>query len=276
MRVKENEDSLSGLSDWPSIGERSTAGCRMIAYICHDLRTPLAAILANAEFLAQPGIGDMQRIEISREIEGSAVQMNELISSLLECSKAPDSFRPSVGNIVDIVEHAIRTIGIRSEFRSIAIKRRHIGRTVGWFDSSLLERAISNLVRNACEAVSPESGQIVITTIGDPSHIQIDVWDNGPGVPLSIRNLVFRPFVSYGKAEGNGLGLTIAKDLVEQHGGEIRLEGDELTGTLFKITIPDAIFPVNATPCVSLDVRKCLSFPRRPSASSLNVLDFPS
>jgi signal transduction histidine kinase len=80
--------------------------------------------------------------------------------------------------------------------------------------------------------------------------LQIGVWDNGPGVPPKIQDSVFEPFVSYGKAEGSGLGLSIAKKIVEDHGGKIHLDGSSGTGTLFKITIPFAI-PLGAIPQTS-------------------------
>jgi signal transduction histidine kinase len=233
--------SLRNIPGGFPIAEPLSTASRLIAYICHDLRLPLSAILANAEFLTRSGMSEMERAEIYCEIQESIDRMNELISSLLEYSKGPDSLRPAVRNIVTIVKRAIRMTSVKPEFRRITIKHHHNGLAVGWFDSSLLERAVANLVQNSCEAVSPDSGQIVITTNGDASHMQIGVWDNGPGIPPMIQELVFRPFVSYGKAEGNGLGLAITKDIVEHHGGEIRLDGTGGTGTLFKITIPYAI-----------------------------------
>jgi signal transduction histidine kinase len=130
---------------------------------------------------------------------------------------------------------------VRPEFRRITIKHHHKGLAVGWFDSNSLERVVANLVLNACEAVSPHSGQIVITTAGNRAYLQIGVWDNGPGIPPTIQDSVFKPFVSYGKAESCGLGLAIAKKIVEDHGGVIHLDGRSETGTLFKITIPFAI-----------------------------------
>ncbi len=226
--------------DFPIAEPLSTAS-RLIAYVCHDLRLPLSAIRANAEFLTRSGMSEMERAEIQSEIQGSIDRMNELISSLLEYSKGPDSLRPAVRNIVDVVKRAIRMTSVKPEFRRITIKHHHNGLAAGWFDSSLLERAVANLVQNACEAVSPDSGQIVITTTGDPSRLQIGVWDNGPGIPAMIQEFVFQPFVSYGKTEGSGLGLAIAKKIVEDHGGEIRLDGSGGPGTLFKITIPYAI-----------------------------------
>ena len=224
---------------------------RMVALICHDLRLPLTAILANAEFLTQSDISEAERNEFYQEIRWSIDRMNELVSSLSECSKGRDTLRPAARNIVDTVERAIRMTSVRQEFRHITIKHHHKGLAVGWFDSNRLERVVANLVLNACEAVSPDSGQIVITTTGNQACLQIGVWDNGPGIPPTIQDSIFQPLVSYGKAEGSGLGLAIAKKIVEDHGGEIYFEGGSETGTLFKITIPFAI-PEQAIPLMSV------------------------
>jgi signal transduction histidine kinase len=211
---------------------------RMVALICHDLRLPLAAILANAEFLTQSDISETEKTEFYQEIRWYIDRMNDLVTSLSECPKGRDTLRPSVRNIVDTIERSIRMTSVRKEFRHITIKHQHQGLAVGWFDSNPLERVVANLVLNACEAVSPDSGRIVITTTGDQACLQIDVWDNGPGVPLAIQDSLFQPFVSYGKAKGCGLGLAVAKKIVEDHGGEIYLDRGSETGTLFKITIP--------------------------------------
>jgi signal transduction histidine kinase len=211
---------------------------RMVALICHDLRLPLTAILANAEFLTESNLSETERNEFYQEIRWSIDRMNDLVNSLLECSKGRDTLRPAARNIVDTVQRAIRMTSVREEFRHITIKHHHQGLAVGWFDSNPVERVVANLVLNACEAVSPDTGRIVITTTGDQANLQIGVWDNGPGVPRAIQSSLFQPFVSYGKAEGSGLGLAIAKKIVEDHGGEIYLDAGSETGTLFKITIP--------------------------------------
>jgi signal transduction histidine kinase len=223
---------------------------RMVAFICHDLRLPLTAILANAEFLTQSGITKTKRNEFYEEIRWSIERMNSLITSLFEFSKDRDTIRPAVQDIGDTVERAIRITSLRQEFRRITIKHHHRGLATGWFDSNRLERAVANLVLNACEAVSADLGLIVITTTGNQDYLRIVVWDNGPGIPPEIRESVFQPFVSYGKPEGSGLGLAIVKKIVEDHGGEIYVDGRGGTGTLFKITIPFAI-PLGAIPQIS-------------------------
>jgi signal transduction histidine kinase len=215
----------------------------MVALVCHDLRLPLAAILANAEFLTQSDISETERNEFYQEVRLSVERMNELVTSLFECSRGCDTFRPAARNIVDAVERAIRMTRVRQEFRRITIEHHHHGLAVGWFDSNLIERMVANLLLNACEAVSPDSGRVVITTTGNRSCLQIGVWDNGPGIPPTIQDSIFQSFVSYGKSEGSGLGLAIAKKIVEDHGGGIYLDGRSETGTLFRITIPFAIPP---------------------------------
>ena len=97
------------------------------------------------------------------------------------------------------------------------------------------------MVLNACEAVSRETGQVAITTMGGPLCLRIEIWDDGPGIPEEIRQSVFQPFFTYGKSEGTGLGLAIAKRIVEDHGGGIYLDAGAKTGTSFKVAIPFAI-----------------------------------
>jgi signal transduction histidine kinase len=213
----------------------------LVARMSHDLRTPLAAILANAEFLAQSNLSEEEREELYEEIRLSVERMNELVSYLLECSKGEEVLRPAIGNIVQTTERVMRMIRVRPAFRRITITHRHEGSAIGWYNSQLLERAISNVVLNACEAVSRESGRVVITTMGGPVCLRIDVWDNGPGIPVKIQNSLFQPFFTYGKSEGTGLGLAIAKRIIQDHGGELFLDAGEKTGTSFKISIPFAI-----------------------------------
>ena len=214
---------------------------RMVAYISHDLRQPLTAILANAEFLARPDLSELERVEFFRDIRWDVDRIDALLSSLLKGSKGSDALMPAARNIIHTVEYAVRMIRARQEFHGIDIIHNHNGRAVCWFDANRLERVIANLALNACEAVDPGSGQIVITTTGRRDSLQICIWDNGPGISSAIRRSVFQSPVSYGKPAGCGLGLVIAKTLVEDHGGTIYLDERCERGTSFLITIPFAM-----------------------------------
>lgn len=218
----------------------------MVARMSHDLRTPLAAILANAEFLAWSNPSSKERDDLYEEIRSSIDRMGELISELLECSKGGEVLKPAVGNIVDTMQRVIRMIAIRPAFRNISITHHHDGPAIGWYNSNLLERALSNIILNACEAVSPDLGCVVITTQGGVACLRIEVWDNGPGIPEEIQNSIFQPFFTFGKSEGTGLGLAIAKRIIEDHDGEMYLDRKRI-GTSFKVSIPFAI-PDEAIP----------------------------
>src|ERR1700744_435770 len=159
---------------------------RMVACISHDLRQPLAAILANAEFLARPDLSELERIEFFREIRWDVDRIDALLSSLLKGSRGSDALMPAARNIIHTVECAVRMIRARREFHRIDITHNHNGRAVGWFDANRLERVIANLALNACEAVDPNLGKIVITTFGDTDKLQICIRDNGPGIPSAV------------------------------------------------------------------------------------------
>lgn len=252
----------------PALVQALRAVTSMVAYISHDLRQPLTAILANAEFLTQSDISEMQRKDFCQEIRWGIDRMNELISSFLEFSKGADTLRPAARNIVDTIGRAIRMTCVKRQFCRINITHHHEGLAVGWFDSSRLERVVSNLVLNACEAVCPDSGQIVITSTGNRASLQIAVWDNGPGIPPTIRDSAFQPFVTHGKAEGSGLGLAIAKKIVEDHDGRIYFDGSCEHGALVRITIPFAI-PEQANPLRSISAIRSTRTSRSAACSTM-------
>jgi signal transduction histidine kinase len=93
------ESRRSRSLDAPIMESLSTVS-RMVALVSHDLRHPLTAIMANAEFLTQPHISETERNELYHEIRCAVDRMNELVSSLLECSRGRDTLRPGARNIV--------------------------------------------------------------------------------------------------------------------------------------------------------------------------------
>src|SRR5271155_3462529 len=109
--------SFPGMERDYLILEPPFAVSKMVAFISHDLRHPLTAILANAEFLTRPDISERQRGDFYQEIRWAIDRMNEMVSSLSECSKGRDTLRPAVRNIVATVERAIRMTHVKPEFR---------------------------------------------------------------------------------------------------------------------------------------------------------------
>jgi signal transduction histidine kinase len=218
--------------------ERLATIGRMASSISHDLRHPLTAILAYAEFLAESNLDEQQRMELYEEIRLATGRMTDLIASMLEFSKAQEALQPGFGNFVETLERAIRTVRVRPEFRGVTVRLFHDGPLEGWFDSRKLERVFHNLLMNACEAVPPDSGKVEVSSLRTNERIEIRIGDNGRGIPESIRGQAFQPFVSSGKENGTGLGLAVAQKIVEDHGGEICVEATGESGTVIKLTLP--------------------------------------
>ncbi|HEV2352011.1 MAG TPA: HAMP domain-containing sensor histidine kinase [Terriglobia bacterium] len=218
--------------------ERLATMGQMASAISHDLRHPLTAILAYAEFLSETKLPDQQRKDFYEEIRQAVNRMADLIGSMLEFAKTRQNLNPVYCSIEDSIRRAIQSVQTKAEFRRIAITTWHEGRCEGWFDSVKLERVFHNLLMNACEAVSPETGIIEIRIRQIPAGVEVKLTDNGHGIPQPIAETIFAPFVSYGKENGTGLGLAVARKMVQDHGGNICVERTGREGTVFMLTIP--------------------------------------
>jgi len=218
--------------------ERLATIGRMASSISHDLRHSLAAIVANAEFLLESRLSSEQREELYQEVCIAVNQMTDLIDSLLEFSRTRESLRLTRGDLKPLVERVVQAIRTHPRYQPVSISIRTQGDCSGWFDIKKLERALYNLLLNACEASSAEDGRIMVSLLPASAEIQIRVSDNGRGIPESIRDKLFDPFVSMGKENGTGLGLTIVQKIVQDHGGEIVVEKTSELGTVFRLTLP--------------------------------------
>src|SRR5262249_51317717 len=112
------------------------------------------------------------------------------------------------------------------------------GCTRGSFDRQKMERAFFNMLLNACQATNAVASRITISIIGNNDVFECRIADTGPGIPESVRATLFQPFVSAGKNNGTGLGLTIAEKIIADHNGEIRVESTSAAGTVFLIRFP--------------------------------------
>jgi signal transduction histidine kinase len=218
--------------------ERLATIGRMASSISHDLRHSLAAIVANAEFLCESRLSSDQREELYQEVRVAVNQMTDLIDSLLEFSRTRESLRPSYGNVKGSVERVVVAIRSHPEFHPIRITVSQEGSSSGWFDPKKLERALYNLLLNSCEAVAPEGGRVHVGLSEVQGGIEIRVSDNGRGIPELIRGQLFEPFVSHGKENGTGLGLTVVQKIVQDHGGDVTVEKSSAEGTVFRLLLP--------------------------------------
>lgn len=218
--------------------ERLATIGRMASSISHDLRHSLAAVMANAEFLCESNLTPGQREDLYAEIRVAVNQMTDLIESLLEFSRTRESLRPSYGDVRSAVDRAVQGVKAHPEFQRIRIRIFGDGSSEGWFDFKKLERALLNLLLNACEMVPPESGKIDIGLQRRGQSLEIRIQDNGPGIAEAVRDRLFEPFVSHGKENGTGMGLTVVQKILQDHGGDVVVEETSASGTTFRVNIP--------------------------------------
>jgi signal transduction histidine kinase len=218
--------------------ERLATIGRMASSISHDLRHSLAAVVANAEFLCESSLTPGQREDLYAEIRIAVNQMTELIESLLEFSRTRESLRPTYGDVRSAVDRAVQGVKAHPEFQRIKIRISGGGSSEGWFDFKKLERVFLNLLLNACEVVPPESGKIDIGLQRRGESLEIRIQDNGPGIAEAVRDRLFEPFVSHGKENGTGMGLTVVQKILQDHGGDIAVEQTSASGTTFRVNLP--------------------------------------
>jgi len=210
---------------------------RMASSISHDLRHSLAAITANAEFLCESGLSREQKEDLYQEVRAGVNRMTDLIDSLLEFARTRESLNPAYGSVCEPVRRAIQAVRQHPRHQGAVIEESLRGSGMAWFDGRKLERALYNLVLNACDA-APDTGGKIRVEIGEtPEGTVIEVSDNGPGIAAPIRDRLFQPFVSYGKENGTGLGLTVVQKIIHDHNGKIETERRQ-GRTVFRILLP--------------------------------------
>jgi signal transduction histidine kinase len=220
--------------------ERLATIGRMASSISHDFRHYLASIYANAEFLLSSQMPEKERAEIFEEIRSAVLGSTEMIESLLIFSRTGKNTR-SLDSIPKLMEQAIALVRVHPDGEGVRIAARSTdaGAVLAMVDGKQIERAIFNLLLNACQAVrtpgvAPHVFAMLETT---DEAINLCVTDNGVGVPDNLRSRLFDPFVSEGKQKGTGLGLTLVACIATEHGGKAELVSSRPGETVFRMKI---------------------------------------
>src|SRR6202034_2064394 len=212
---------------------------RMASSVSHDLRHHLSAIYANAEFMSLPQTGAEERAELHLEVQEAVQSMTDLIESLLLFSQTGQMLHLRREHVDGLIERTIQSVRQHPECRDVQIVAQTSGSIYAWIDSKKLARAIYNLLLNACQFAKKGAGapKVAVKLWEDDDKIEISISDSGPGVADSIRETLFQPFVSAGKENGVGLGLTLAQHIAQEHGGEVHLEDSVAGKTSFWVNL---------------------------------------
>jgi signal transduction histidine kinase len=212
---------------------------RMASSVSHDLRHHLSAIYANAEFMSLSQAGTEERRELLLEVKEAVQDMTDLIESLLLFSQTGQVLHLQYESIPLLVDRTVHAVRQHPECRNVRIVAEDMRPVEALVDGPKLGRALYNLVLNACQATrtGTSSPRVTISVTDDEEKTRIAISDTGKGVPEAIAQTLFQPFVSSGKVNGTGLGLTVAQHIAQEHGGEVRLERAVPNQTTFSILL---------------------------------------
>ena len=197
----------------------------MLAGVSHDLRTPLTRLRLALAMLPDEGSLAADAAEMTGDVE----EMERMIAGYLAFARGEQAEQAqpiSLGVLLEEVAAGARRAGasVAVDVPSpVTLKLR----------SDAVRRALTNLVDNARR----HAGQVAMSALAAGRSVVVMVDDDGPGIPQDRRESVFRPFES-GAGGGTGLGLTIARDIVRAHGGDITLEDSPLGGLRARVRLP--------------------------------------
>jgi signal transduction histidine kinase len=224
----------------------SQAKDALLAAVSHDLRTPLSVIMGwTAHLQRQPDNAQIVR-RAADAIQRAVRTQQRLIEDLLDVSRAANNKLAIVREPVDLsrlLEDVVEGVRGTADRKRVALDV-HVVAAIGPLagDPTRLQQVFGNLLDNAVK-FTPPHGRVSLLVEESGGNVRVEVSDTGAGIPKEQLAKVFEPFHQVERRHGNGgglgLGLTIARHLVELHGGTIRAEsGGVNRGTRFVVTLP--------------------------------------
>ena len=215
--------------------------------VTHELRTPLTSIRALTELMRDdPEMPAEQRQEFLGLVVAETERLSRLVNQVLDMAKIESGHAEWHNADVDLkalVEHAAQTTREMFRERGAALELELPERVPTLrADADRLTQVLLNLLSNAAKFVPAEGGRVQLRLQVLPQALQVEVQDNGPGVPPAQRALIFEKFRQGGDAlnrpQGTGLGLPISRQIVEHFGGRMGLRDDTAQGACFFFTLP--------------------------------------
>jgi len=216
----------------------------LIAEIVHEMRTPLAAILAYAELMQRADATLAQCRQFADVIRGEAERLNEMATNFLDLARLESGrafFAQDPVDLSTVIRMAVSVLMPQADAKQIGLSvdiPSALPLIVG--DAQRLHQVMLNLVGNAVKYCRP-GDEVTIMVRSEEDRLVVSVADTGPGIPAEALPHIFERFYrvpDVRRTLGAGLGLTIARQIVEAHGGEIHVSSEEGQGTTFTFMLP--------------------------------------
>ena len=229
------------------LGEAEAQKSRFLRHVSHELKTPMTAIREGSNLLLEevPGpLNAMQR-EVAGIVRDNARRLEHLIEDLLGITRLPRGidYRDDWRNVRldETVQQVLRAHTLSFTSKSMTVVT-DLPPSLVRGSPSALATIVDNLVSNAVK-YSPGNGVLRINLRNEADRAQLDVEDDGPGIAPADRDAIFEPFFRGSRqpeiqVEGTGLGLTIAREAAEAHGGEINVVDGLGSGGCMRLTLP--------------------------------------
>jgi two-component system NtrC family sensor kinase len=223
--------------------ERLTALGAMAAGIAHEVKSPMATTIQGIEFLKSSLYDDARLLEVTYRIEKSVLRLDDIVKGLLSFSHEI-SLKMEEMDIGPVIDEALSLVDHQMQLKKIRVLRKYESNLPKiTMDGNQIKQVFTNLFINAIEAMKQE-GILGIRTEQrkgelDQGSVKIVVSDTGEGIPGGSIRKIFDPFFTTKKTEGNtGLGLSVAKGIIDKHNGTIEIESDPGLGTRVIIGLP--------------------------------------
>jgi two-component system, NtrC family, sensor histidine kinase HydH len=220
---------------------------QLAAGLAHELRNPLTAIRTLVEAARAGGPAaqlDGRDLEV---VDEELTRLDSTLQSFLDYARPPKLERRSI-DLRDVIDRTVLLVKPRAEQQSVKldVELPTVPVRVN-ADPEQLRQVVLNLLLNALDALG-SGGRIEVGAQENPAqrHATLMIADNGPGIPAALRDKLFEPFVS-SKASGTGLGLTICRRIVENHGGTITVDNRPTGGAVFTIQLPAEVPTENSS-----------------------------
>ena len=217
----------------------------LISDISHQIRTPVSSVRMFGELLQAPGLTEDERREYGEILSKSLDKLTFLTDSLVKMSRLESGIiklRPEKTTLRELVLGAVKQIQHAAKIRKTDIRIGDIPPFDLIYDPKWTTEALANILDNAVK-YTPECGRVEISVSEYPSYLCIRISDNGAGIPEEERPRIFQRFyrgsASFGR-DGIGLGLYLAKKIIVDQNGYIRVSSAGLTGTCFSVFLKKA------------------------------------